>query len=61
MAPTDFDSPFVDLLVLGEVLYGFSAAYRPELKAFTMVPGDPDSNSLQVIVVAQATESVEYV
>jgi hypothetical protein len=45
----------------GEVLYGFSAAYRPDLKAFAMVPGDPDNNSQQVIVIAGATDSVEYV
>ena len=45
----------------GEVLYGFSASYRPDLKAFAMVPGDPDSNSQKVVVVTRATESVEYV
>ena len=45
----------------GEVLYGFSAAYRPDMKAFTMVPGDPDNNSQKVVVIAQSTESVEYV
>ncbi|MDH3525012.1 MAG: hypothetical protein OES32_15635 [Acidobacteriota bacterium] len=45
----------------GETLYGFSASYSPDRKAFTVVPGDPDSNSQRVVVVTEATESVEYV
>ncbi len=45
----------------GEILQGFSASYRPDLKAFSLVPGDPDDNNLRVVVIAQATESVEFV
>ena len=45
----------------GEILYGFSASYRRNMKAFSMALGDPDNNSQKVVVIARATESVEYV
>lgn len=44
----------------GEELVGFSSTYSPDRRNFVLFPGDPDSNSLKIVVVNAATESVEH-
>lgn len=45
----------------GENLVGFSSTYGPDRKTFVLFPGDPDSNSLKVVITLDATESVEFI
>lgn len=44
----------------GEELVGFSTNYGPDRRNFVLFPGDPDSNSVKVVIPLEATEAVEY-